>query len=103
MVSAIRRWSKCVKSTSMITIDLNANGGADERVYADALAFRPERWSSRPEMIKESSAYAPFSLGMFSIFVFLSLLHSACGSASFSLQCYYDFANNVLLHVAERC
>lgn len=37
--------------------------GRSEKVYTDAHAFIPERWYSRPDMIKENSAFAPFSIG----------------------------------------
>ncbi|SLM38928.1 Cytochrome P450, E-class, group I [Lasallia pustulata] len=35
-----------------------------ENIYADAEAFIPERWS-KPEMIKDNSAFAPFSTGTY--------------------------------------
>ena len=35
-----------------------------EKVYTNAHAFVPERWYSRPELIKERNAFAPFSIGM---------------------------------------
>ncbi|KAI0204329.1 cytochrome P450 monooxygenase [Astrocystis sublimbata] len=37
--------------------------GRDERVFAQADEFIPERWYSRPELIKIKNATAPFSLG----------------------------------------
>jgi tryprostatin B 6-hydroxylase len=39
--------------------------GRDEDIYADAKAFVPERWYSKPEMIKHPDAFAPFSMGPF--------------------------------------
>lgn len=33
------------------------------RCYVDPDAFIPERWFSRPELIKNRNAFAPFSLG----------------------------------------
>ncbi|KAG8528870.1 uncharacterized protein KY384_006559 [Bacidia gigantensis] len=39
--------------------------GRSEKVYADAAHFRPERWYAQRDMIKEASAYAPFSLGTY--------------------------------------
>ena len=42
---------------------LTAAWRAGEDIYTDALRFVPERWYAKPEMIKERSAYAPFSLG----------------------------------------
>lgn len=40
--------------------------GRSEKVYVDALEFRPERWGDRQdELIKEVSAFAPFSTGVF--------------------------------------
>ncbi|KAK1585488.1 cytochrome P450 [Colletotrichum navitas] len=37
--------------------------GRSEAVYEKAAEFVPERWYSRPEMIKEPAGYAPFSTG----------------------------------------
>ncbi|KAK5170690.1 uncharacterized protein LTR77_005280 [Saxophila tyrrhenica] len=37
--------------------------GRDEDNYERALDFVPERWFSKPEMIKHKNAFAPFSLG----------------------------------------
>ena len=37
---------------------------AGERAYKNATEFRPERWYDNPEMVKESTAWAPFSLGL---------------------------------------
>ncbi|KAA6415515.1 MAG: cytochrome P450 [Lasallia pustulata] len=39
--------------------------GRSENIYADAKAFVPERWYSKPEMIKDKSAFAPFSTGTY--------------------------------------
>ena len=38
---------------------------ADENIYTDAEAFRPERWFEGSDLVKEPSAFAPFSKGMF--------------------------------------
>ena len=35
-----------------------------ESCFEQAKEFIPERWYSKPEMIKNKSAYAPFALGM---------------------------------------
>jgi len=37
--------------------------GRSEEVYKDAELFVPERWYSRPEMVKEKSAFSPFMTG----------------------------------------
>ncbi|KAI1422345.1 cytochrome P450 monooxygenase [Xylaria sp. FL1777] len=37
--------------------------GRDERIFAQPNEFIPERWYSRPELIKVQNATAPFSLG----------------------------------------
>lgn len=37
-----------------------------ENAYADPNSFIPERWFSKPELIKNKGAYAPFSIGPFS-------------------------------------
>lgn len=39
--------------------------GRDEDIYADATSFVPERWYSKPDMIKHADAFAPFSQGPF--------------------------------------
>ena len=40
-----------------------ANSSADEDYYETALEFVPERWYSKPDMIKHKNAFAPFILG----------------------------------------
>lgn len=35
----------------------------DESVYTRASEFIPERWYSRPELIKDHTAFAPFAKG----------------------------------------
>ena len=35
----------------------------EEEIYTRATEFIPERWYLYPEMIKEKSAWAPFSIG----------------------------------------
>ncbi|KAI9927449.1 hypothetical protein MW887_003062 [Aspergillus wentii] len=37
--------------------------GRNEAIYDQADSFIPERWYSKPEMIKEKSAFAPFLIG----------------------------------------
>jgi tryprostatin B 6-hydroxylase len=37
--------------------------GRSEAIYKQASEFIPERWYSKPEMVLEKSAYAPFSTG----------------------------------------
>jgi cytochrome P450 len=34
-----------------------------ESAFEDPLSFIPERWYSRPEMIRDKSAFAPFGVG----------------------------------------
>jgi cytochrome P450 len=51
----------------------------DERNFERATEFVPERWTTRPEMIKDRSVYIPFNTGMFksqrgNVFLFCSLL-----------------------------
>lgn len=36
-----------------------------ESAFEDPLSFVPERWHSRPEMIHDKSAFAPFGVGRF--------------------------------------
>jgi cytochrome P450 len=40
-----------------------ADRTADESIYSQALEFVPERWYSKPEMVKHKDAFAPFSMG----------------------------------------
>ena len=35
----------------------------DENIYTDAEAFRPERWFADSDLVKEPSAFSPFSTG----------------------------------------
>src|ERR1700709_2841304 len=37
----------------------------DESIYVNADSFVPERWCSKPEMVKHKDAFAPFSAGPF--------------------------------------
>lgn len=37
--------------------------GRDEEVYESASEFIPERWSTKPEMVRQKEAFAPFTLG----------------------------------------
>jgi cytochrome P450 len=38
---------------------------ADERNFERPNEFIPERWTSKPELIKNTSVYSPFSIGEF--------------------------------------
>lgn len=49
----------------------------DETIYTNAVEFRPERWYKNHEMIKEPSAYAPFSKGKPSFLSYLSTILSS--------------------------
>lgn len=42
-----------------------ADGPPDESIYEAAESFVPERWYSKPQMIKHKEAFAPFSTGPF--------------------------------------
>ncbi|EME46239.1 hypothetical protein DOTSEDRAFT_148279 [Dothistroma septosporum NZE10] len=39
--------------------------GRDDRIYPEADSFVPERWYSKPNMVKHPDAFAPFSMGPF--------------------------------------
>ena len=41
------------------------NDVADEEIYTNAETFLPERWYSKPDMVKYKDAWAPFSMGPF--------------------------------------
>jgi cytochrome P450 family 628 len=38
----------------------------DERSFPRGEEFIPERWTTRPELVRDASIYAPFSTGRFS-------------------------------------
>ncbi|OCL03915.1 cytochrome P450 [Glonium stellatum] len=38
----------------------------DERMFARPLEFIPERWTTQPELVKDSSCFIPFSVGPYS-------------------------------------
>jgi len=40
-----------------------------DTAFVDAEEFIPERWYSRPELIKDARAYAPFSVGKPSLYL----------------------------------
>ena len=54
-----------ILKSPLTDIPYSSSESTGEKVYQDALTFRPERWYAHPEMIKEASAYAPFSLGTY--------------------------------------
>ena len=35
-----------------------------ESAFAEPMSFVPERWYSRPELVKDKQTFAPFGLGM---------------------------------------
>lgn len=43
----------------------------DERNFASPNDFIPERWTTNPELVKNSAAFVPFSVGMFLPFFLL--------------------------------
>jgi hypothetical protein len=52
--------------------------GIDERVFSCPNEFLPERWTTQPELVKDSSAFIPFNGGM-SYYHFL-VMYSSCVS-----------------------
>ena len=50
-------------SASLGLLILMLTSIAEEEIYTHASAFIPERWYLYPEMVKEKSAWAPFSVG----------------------------------------
>ncbi|KAJ5563110.1 hypothetical protein N7461_001871 [Penicillium sp. DV-2018c] len=40
--------------------------GRSETAYVDPLSFKPDRWYEKTDLIKDKSAFAPFSVGSFS-------------------------------------
>ena len=45
----------------------SANVFVEEEIYVDPEVFLPERWFSKPEMVKKKEAFAPFSLGTYTV------------------------------------
>lgn len=41
------------------------NRAADERVFSRPQEFIPERWTTQPELVKDSTVFIPFNGGMF--------------------------------------
>jgi cytochrome P450 len=39
------------------------NPSIDEEIYANAKSFIPERWYTKPELVKEKSVFSPFASG----------------------------------------
>jgi tryprostatin B 6-hydroxylase len=39
---------------------------AVESCFQDSLEFIPERWGDKPELVRDKTAFAPFSSGVFS-------------------------------------
>ena len=83
-VSSPIQQSLCWQSRPWIC-ELSIDEGIGENVYEDAMSFRPERWFERPEMVKEPTAYSPFSTGM--LILSISLL-AQCQSCSFEGRIY---------------
>ena len=70
-MSTVRHWSQYAPLTvspflSHLTLHLcppfwlTSEG---EHIYADAAAFIPDRWTTRPELVRQQGAFAPFSTG----------------------------------------
>lgn len=38
---------------------------AEKEIYPEPDSFIPERWYSRPDLVKHPDAFAPFSMGPF--------------------------------------
>lgn len=47
---------------------------AAEKAYVDPNSFIPERWSTKPELVKDKDAFFPFSLGTSLCLSFFCLL-----------------------------
>lgn len=46
-------------------VDTLLTGNVGEKIYTNATSFVPERWYSKPEMVSEKTAFAPFSAGVY--------------------------------------
>jgi hypothetical protein len=57
------------KSAQLTARGDNAKEIAADKAYVDPNSFVPERWFSRPEMIKDKTCFAPFSIGMPLVFL----------------------------------
>lgn len=52
----------------------SANASIEQEIYVDPESFVPERWFSKPEMVKNKEAFAPFSLGTYTLWWLVLLL-----------------------------
>lgn len=49
----------------MDILNLLTHSFVDERAFVDGDKFIPERWTTRPELVKDATAFAPFQIGEF--------------------------------------
>ncbi len=68
MLAAVHHWEAlatplCQSSFLRIAL-LTQKSKIVESCFEQATEFIPERWYSKPEMVKNKKAYAPFSLGL---------------------------------------
>ena len=60
---ALSRSTSPIHAYSSLSPRLSTNLYSGEEAFVDAYAFIPERWSTRPELVKHQGAFAPFSIG----------------------------------------
>jgi len=51
-------WGFWIRETAYVLLDIG------EAIYTNAECFIPERWYSKPDMVKENTAFSPFATGM---------------------------------------
>lgn len=49
---------------------VHADGKTDARYFERPDEFIPERWTSKPHLVRRSAAFFPFSLGEFAVSAF---------------------------------
>ena len=74
--------------------NVGADHPLDEDNYEQAVEFVPERWYSKPDMIKHKNAFAPFSLGSEGCIgknrQYKSCIHSRCSFADVMAVAYIE-------------
>lgn len=79
------------------TKKLTKKRSIDEKLYVKASSFIPERWYSSPEMIKDRSAFAPFSAGKFLHLLTVPRFQTSFWFLSFPFSIYLDQPRGALL------
>ena len=82
-------WVEVRESAASCTMTLTLNQ-SDASIYDSPDSFVPERWYSKPEMIKHKDAFAPFSTGPFGC-IGKSLAMTELRTTTAKIVMKYDF------------